>query len=200
MIKTFIFDLGNVIVRFDHSRIFKRIEQFCDLKSAEIQPIIFASTVVHDYDLGRISSPEFFEQATKLLSLRMTFIEFSDAWNSTFEAESILPDELIERLAEKYRLLILSDTNQLHFEFIKNNFPILRHFDDYVLSYETGSLKPQAEIYRTAVEKANCLPEECFFIDDREGNIFGARAVGINALLFDGSDTLVKDLKRLELL
>lgn len=184
MIKTFIFDLGKVIVNFDHSRIIKRIEQSCDLKSDEIYKIVFTSTTVRDYETGKISSLDFYSEVKKLLNLRMNFTEFADAWNSTFDMEPILSEKFIESLSKSYRLLVLSDTNELHFEFIKANFPIMHFFDDYVLSYQIDAVKPDPKIFLAAIEKANCLPEECFFTDDRSGNIEGAQSVGINALQF----------------
>jgi glucose-1-phosphatase len=199
MIKTLIFDLGNVIVRFDHSRIVQRIEQFCDFSGDDIYNQMFTSDVVRDYDSGKISSAEFFAKVKEKLNLRMSFSEFADAWNSTFDLKPILPKELFKTLAEKYRLLVLSDTNELHFEFIKRNFLLMRHFDDYVLSYKTGTLKPYPEIFQVAVEKANCLPEECFFTDDRAGNIEGAREAGINAVLFETGEKLYEDLQKLNL-
>ncbi len=187
MIKTFIFDLGKVIVNYDHSRITQRIEQFCDYKSEEIHKKIFASTVIHDYDLGKISSLQFFESVKDSLNLRMNFAEFAAVWNSTFDLEPIISEELIEKLAAKYRLIVLSDTNELHFEFIKQNFPILQYFDDFVLSYQVGAVKPAAEIFQIAIEKSDCLPEECFFTDDREGNVQGAKSFGINVVQFISS-------------
>lgn len=200
MIKTLIFDLGKVIVNFDHSRIIQRIEKSCDLKSEEIYRIVFTSTVVRDYETGKISSLKFFEEVKKLLSLRMTFLEFSDAWNSTFDLEPILSESFIDNLSQKYRLLVLSDTNELHFEFIKANFPILKYFDDFVLSYQAGAVKPFPQIFLSAIEKANCLAEECLFTDDREGNILGAKEVGINAIQFLTTDKFIEDLQKLNLI
>lgn len=192
MIKTFIFDLGKVIVDFDHSRIVARIEQFCDYKSDEIYQIIFSSTVIHDYDLGKISSLQFYEAVKELLNLRMNFAEFADAWNCTFDLESIISEEFIKNLSRKYRLLILSDTNELHFEFIKQNFSIMQYFDDYVLSYQIGAVKPFPEIFLKAIEKANCSAEECFFTDDRESNVLGAQKVGIQAVQFLSAEQIEK--------
>lgn len=200
MIKTVIFDLGNVIVRFDHSRIVQRIEQFCDLKSDEIYGHFFLSTVVHEYDHGQISSAEFYDKIKQVLNLQMSFAEFSAAWNCTFDLEPILPEELIKSLSEKYRLLILSDTNEFHFEFIKENFRALSYFDDYVLSYQVGAIKPAPEIFRAAIEKADCLPEECFFTDDREPNVHGAQQVGIKAIQFTTAEKFIEDLQKLRLL
>ncbi len=192
MIKTFIFDLGKVIVQFDHSRIVDRIEQFCDYKSEEIYKIIFASTIIHDYDLGKISSLQFYETVKDLLNLQMNFVEFSNAWNCTFDLEPIIPQEFIKNLSQKYRLLVLSDTNELHFEFIKQNFPVLQYFDDYVLSYQIGAVKPYPEIFLKAIEKANCSAEECFFTDDREPNVLGAQKVGMQAVQFLSAEQIKK--------
>lgn len=197
MIKTLIFDLGKVIVNFDHSRIIQRIEQFCDFNKTEISQKVFATTATQDYEIGKISSLEFFESVKNSLDLRMNFSEFAAAWNCTFDLEPILSEEFIENLANKCRLLILSDTNELHFEFIRQNFPILRHFDDYVLSYQVGFVKPFPEVFAKALEKANCSAEECFFTDDREPNVLGAQKVGINAVQFFSAEQLEKYLREL---
>lgn len=199
MIKTLIFDLGKVLVNFDHSRILQRIEKSCDFKRDEIYKIIFTSPAVRDYELGKISSLDFFEEVKTLLNLKMSFTEFADTWNSTFDLEPILPEEFIKSLSEKYRLLVLSDTNELHFEFIKANFTILRHFDDFILSYQVGTIKPASEIFYAAIEKANCSAEECFFTDDREGNILGAKEVGINVIQFITAENFIEDLQKLSL-
>lgn len=197
MIKTLIFDLGKVIINFDHSRIIQRIEQFCEFNKAEISQKVFATTATQDYEIGKISSLEFFESVKNSLDLRMNFSEFADAWTCTFDLELILSEKFIENLATKYRLLILSDTNELHFEFIRQNFPILRYFDDYVLSYQIGAVKPDGRIFRAAIEKASCSAEECFFTDDREPNVLGAQKVGINAVQFLSAEQLEKSLREL---
>lgn len=200
MIKTFIFDLGNVVISYDHNRIVSTVEQHCDYSADEIFNSIFLTQVVQGYDTGRISSVEFFDELKKIFSLRMTFDEFGKSWNSTFDLEPILSEELIKQLSEKYRLLVLSDTNDLHFEYIKEHFPILRYFDDFVLSYQTGFTKPSKEIFQIAVEKVGCLAEECFFTDDREGNVAGAIESGINAFQFISPAQFEAELKTRKLL
>jgi glucose-1-phosphatase len=192
MIKTLIFDLGKVIINFDHSRIVRRIEQHCQFNEVEIYQKILTTSATRSYEIGTISSNEFFEQIKQSLDLRMNFAQFSEVWNSTFDLETILSETFIKRLSEKYRLLILSDTNDLHFEFIKQNFPILQYFDDCLLSYRVGAVKPTPEIFLAALEKANCRPEECFFTDDRESNVHGAQKVGIKTVQFISAEQLEK--------
>jgi glucose-1-phosphatase len=194
MIKTFIFDLGKVIVPFELDNQIKILEKVCDLKHTEIREKILAAEEISLFETGKISAESLFETLKKLLGLRMTFAEFAAAWSSIFSLEPIISEQFIEKLSKKYRLIILSDTNELHFEFIRQNFPILRFFDDFVLSYQVGFLKPSREIFNAAIAKANCLPEECLFTDDREINVAGAMKFGIDAILFISAEQFEKKI------
>ena len=200
MIKTFIFDLGKVIVPFELDNNIKILEAACDLKHADIREKMFAAQELILFETGKITARDFFVFLKNLLGLRINFEEFARAWNSIFSLESILSEDLIEKLSKNYRLIILSDTNELHFEFIRQNFPILRFFDDFVVSYKVGFIKPSHEMFEAAIEKANCAAEECFFTDDREGNIEGAKEYGINAVQFVTARQFEEEIKRLKLL
>src|SRR3990170_3516731 len=92
--------------------------------------------------------------------------------------------DLIERLKKDFRLCLLSNTNELHFEFIRKNFPVVYKFDMWVLSYEAGVMKPDPEIFRIALRKAGIEAEEAIFIDDIRGHVFGAQGLGINSVEF----------------
>ncbi len=200
MIKTIIFDLGNVIVPFELDNGVKILESFCDIGHVEIREKIFASEEIRQFETGKISAAAFFEHLVSLLSVKIRYEDFVHAWNSIFSLEPLISENLIANLAAKYRLLILSDTNELHFEFIRQHFPILRHFDDFVVSYEVGFLKPAPEMFQAAVEKAQCLPNECFFTDDREGNVEGAKTFGIDAVQFISAKQFELELKFRKLL
>ncbi len=196
MIKTFIFDLGKVIVPFELDNHIKILESVCDLEYTEIRDKVFAAEELILFEKGEISARQLFEFLQKLLGLRMEFEEFVAAWNSIFSLEPIIAPALIEKLAAKYRLIILSDTNRLHFDFIREHFPILDFFDDFVVSYELGYVKPAPEIFRAAVIKAECLAEECFFTDDKEINVRGAVEFGINAVQFHSPEQFAAELSK----
>src|SRR5688572_12038651 len=125
MIKTFIFDLGNVIISFNHNKIVEKLQCVCRQSSDEIFARAISSKFVQDYNLGKISSAEFFDSVNRGLEMKMDFADFSQIWNCTFAPEPIIPKRIIKKLSEGYRLLVLSDTNELHFDFIKENFPFL---------------------------------------------------------------------------
>jgi putative hydrolase of the HAD superfamily len=195
MIKTFIFDLGNVIVSFDHNKTAERLMRVCEHASDVIFGKAFTSPLVQQYNLGKITSAEFFETLSRELDLRMNFADFSEAWNCTFAPEPLVSEQFIKTLADKYKLLLLSDTNELHFDYIRERFPALDYFDDFVLSHKAGAVKPSAEIFQAVVKIADCAPEECLFIDDLESNIEGAKKFGINALQFISQTQLEQELK-----
>ncbi len=200
MIKTVIFDLGNVIVSFDHNKISKRLEAVCEHASDEIFGKAVVGALAHEYNLGKISTAEFFAAVDRELDLRIGYEDFYAAWNCTFLPAPIIPERLIETLSESYKLLILSDTNEMHFDFIRENFPILNHFNDFIVSHKVNAVKPSAEIFQKAVETAQCLPEESLFIDDIAANVEGARKFGIDALQFISVGQLTEDLKARNLL
>jgi putative hydrolase of the HAD superfamily len=116
-------------------------------------------------------------------------------WGRIFLPETLIPESLFESLRQRHRLLLLSNTNAMHFRMAQERYPLLRHFDGYVLSYEVGSLKPSPEIYREAIARAGCRPQECFFTDDIPANVEAARKEGMQAVQFQSFDQLQADLR-----
>ena len=82
---------------------------------------------------------------------------------------------MLEHISAHHRMLVLSNTNAIHFDMVRQNYPWLRHFDHLVLSYEVKAMKPAPAIYHAAIERSGCPPEECFFTDDIAG-VCGGRA------------------------
>ncbi|HYZ85498.1 MAG TPA: HAD-IA family hydrolase, partial [Bryobacteraceae bacterium] len=88
----------------------------------------------------------------------------------------------------------LSNTNAIHFEMIEANYPILRHFDDKILSYKVGAMKPSPRIYEEAIRRANCEPSEIFFTDDIPQYVEGAKMAGIDAVVFENAAQIQREL------
>lgn len=195
MIKTIIFDLGGVLVPFDFKRAYARMELLCPYGVAEIPARLRTTDLVHRYETGQIPTPEFIEQLTGVLELRVTQDEFRELWSCIFLPGTLVPESLLASLKLNYRMLLLSNTNELHFSLVERNYPLLRHFDEFVLSHQVGAAKPSARIYEAALERAGCRPEECFFTDDLLPFVEGARRAGINAVQFQSADQLEADLR-----
>jgi len=171
VIKTIFFDLGNVIIPFDFLPAFALMAEAFDCPAAEIPARIRSTDMVQRFETGRITGEQFVSELSALIGLRMSFDEFCGLWTGIFNPEPLVPESLFLRLRANHRLLLLSNTNQIHFEMIQANYPLLRHFHGAILSYEVGAVKPSSKIFAAALSRAECHPEECFFTDDLAINI-----------------------------
>ena len=195
MLKAILFDLGNVIVPFDFKRAYAKLGPLCSCPVAEISPRLRSTDLIWRFETGRIAAEPFVSELSTLLGLETNYTDFCDLWTSVFLEDTLVPESLVARLADRHRLLVLSNTNPIHFSMLKARYPLLAHFHDFVLSYEVGALKPDAEIYREAVQRAGCRPEECFFTDDIEINVDAARNSGIDSVLFLSATQLEEELR-----
>ena len=194
--KAVIFDLGGVIVSFDFKRAYARLETLCPYAAAEIPKRLRAAGIAPRFEKGEIGAADFVQEISTLLELRVTHEEFCEIFNCIFLPETLVPESLLVRIRERCRLLLLSNTNPIHFSMIERTYPILAHFDDVVLSYRVGLQKPAAEIYRAAIALAGCQPGECFFTDDMSSNVDGAIAEGMDAVRFESAGQIEVELRR----
>jgi glucose-1-phosphatase len=195
-IKAVIFDLGRVIVPFDFMRGYVTMEALCGIPAAEIPKRIAPTGLVQRFESGGIEPRDFVREFSKHLNLDTSYESFCEIWSSIFLPETLIPEAMLAGIAAQYPLVLLSNTNAIHFEMVRRNYPLLRHFHSCVLSYEVGAMKPLPLIYRRAIEKAGCLPEECFFTDDIPEYVAGARAQGIDAVQFESAEQIRQELQR----
>jgi putative hydrolase of the HAD superfamily len=195
VIKAILFDLGNVIVPFDFKRAYTKLGPLCSCPVTEISPRLRSTDLVQRFETGKIEAEPFVAELSALLGLRTTYGEFCDLWTSVFFEDTLVPESLIAGLRDRHRMLVLSNTNPIHFSMLKAQYPLLGHFDDFVLSYEVGAQKPDAEIYQEAIKRAGCRPDECFFTDDIAINVDAARNNGMDAVQFLSSAQLEEELR-----
>jgi putative hydrolase of the HAD superfamily len=196
MIKTVLFDLGNVIIPIDFRRCHEALALVCPHPPESVPKLIGGTGLPTRFEQGEISAEEFVAETCSLLDMKITFEEFWDVWNRIYLPEPLIPEELLLGLRRKQRLLLLSNTNCIHFDVAQRRYPLLRHFDDYVLSYKVGAMKPSSKIYQEAIARAECRAEECLFIDDLEVNVEAARKEGMQAIRFLSWGQLEKELRR----
>jgi len=194
VIKTVIFDLGKVLIPFDFARGYRALEELCHYSAAEIPKRISTTDLVHRFETGLIEPRDFVTEISGMLELEATYEQFCEIWSSIFMPATLVPESLLAALGERYRMLVLSNTNALHFDMVRENYPLLRHFDDFVLSYEVKAMKPAPAIYKEAIARAQCRPEECFYTDDILAYVEGARQQGIDAVQFESGEQLERDL------
>jgi len=189
-LKTIVFDFGNVLGLFDHRLTLTRLAAHTDMSPEEMYEAVYLSPMEDAYESGQISSEDFVEQIRRLCRLRCDSQVIADAWSDIFRPNHEVC-ALVPALKSRYRLLLGSNTNELHARQFRRQFAdTLRHFDALVLSYEIGTRKPHEGFFQHCQRLAHCAPHECLFIDDIPANIAGARACGWNGILYHNADNL----------
>ena len=175
MIRAFIFDIGNVILRFDFQHAIRKLEQHCSPVSEAILDLI--EPVKAAYEGGRLDRAGFREQVRAILRYTGSDADFVAAWEDIFtENEPMV--RLIEELEPRYPLYLLSNTSDIHVDFILRRYPVFSRFRDAVYSYKVRASKPHRDIYEIAERQFGVTPSDTLFIDDLEPNIAGAAELG----------------------
>jgi len=194
MIEVVYFDLGKVIVDFDHSRAAQELLKVTPLSLKEAMAVLSDGELVSEYETGRLSSQQHYRKVCRRLQMEVSIEKFRELWGSMFLPEPLLSESFLQDLKKRYRLMLLSNTNEIHFDFVIQNYPILRMIEERLLSYQAGCMKPQARIFELAIKKAGVAPENIFFTDDRPENIEAAQRSGIQALLFQSETQFKRDM------
>jgi len=196
-IETIVFDFGRVVGFFDHRLTTNRLAVHAGLPAEEMHTYLFGGALEDDYESGRISTSEFLKRVRETCRLSCPDEIIAAAWADIFwpnpEVCALLP-----RLKPHYRLLLGSNTNELHARHFCGQFADrLRHFDALVLSHEIGVRKPKPGFFEHCARVAGCAPAACLFIDDLAANITGARACGWQGIVYTGFADLCKQLTAL---
>lgn len=193
MIQAVIFDFGNVVCAFDNDRFVRSLLRFTSRNFDDLKAAIYASDLQPRFESGRISSREFFREASRSGGLSASSKEFFQAFLDIFTP---IPStfRLIRELKETYKIGLLSNTNECHYERYFKQVEIFPLFDAVTLSFEVKEMKPGERIYRDAVEKLRVRPEECVYIDDIEAYAAGARRVGMKGIRYVTHGALLDSL------
>jgi len=199
MIEVIFFDLGNVILPFNHYQIAEKLSPFVQEKDFQDPRKIFSyifdlkTGAINPFDAGELSPKEFFQSLKESLQLSISFEAFVPIWNEIF-VEDREVSEIIRSLKGKWRLGLLSNTDPLHFNYIVLTFPVLSALEKWILSYEVGFKKPDARIFQRAIEWASVEPEKILFIDDTKGHVEAAISLGMQGIHFHSGQQLKEEL------
>ena len=198
-IEVIFFDLGNVILPFNHYQIAEKLSPFVQKKDVQDPRKIFSyifdleNGAINPFDAGELSSKEFFQSLKESLQLCIPFEAFIPIWNEIF-IENPEVSDIIRSLKGKWRLGLLSNTDPLHFNYIVSTFPIVSTLEKWILSYEVGFKKPDIRIFQKATEWASVEPEKILFIDDTKGHVEAAISLGMQGIHFISATKLREEL------
>jgi len=193
-IKAIIFDLGRVVIKIDD--IEARKKKF--LKDYDLDEEVLRENLIA-YEVGNISTDDFFDELQKHTKTSDT--KLREEFLSMLLGKNQNTVRLIKDLKKrKYKVACLSNTIDIHWEYIKNEYRILDLFDEKIASHIVGIAKPDLKIYKHTLRLLDIEPQESVFIDDLEENIAAADSLGMKGILFNNDlhdiselqDSLVK--------
>ncbi|WP_316797002.1 HAD family phosphatase [Pedobacter agri] len=190
-IKNIIFDYGNVIFDIDF-RIAQ--ESFKKLGITNIENFFAHKShnqLFDDFETGTISPSEFRDGIRKAANKPvLTDAQIDEAWNSLLIGTIQENHDLLLKVKDKYRTFLLSNNNEIHYDWIINYLETtfkLNNYDDYFekayFSQQMKLRKPNTNIFEQVLKDNNLNPAETLFIDDSPQHIEGAKKVGLNTLL-----------------
>jgi glucose-1-phosphatase len=200
-IKAVLFDAGKVILHFNFDPAFKRLARHARVTPKEIEDFFVASGLEVLYDGGKITSLHFYREVKKALGLRMTYEAFRRAWCAIFTPKNDVIALVRELKKKGYRLVLVSNTNDMHFRHEFGKYPVFRLFDKLVLSFKEKCRKPDPRIYRVAAKACRAKPREIFYIDDRADLTEAARELGFHTFTYKNDIVRLRaEMKKLGIL
>lgn len=189
-IKSIIFDLGGVIINIDYSLTQKALEKFGVKESGKVYLQSVQEKVFDAFETGKISPREFRKNLKKIIPQQISDDELDHAWNAMLLDLPLRRIKLLEKLKTKYRLFLLSNTNEIHFSVLSEyllktyGFRSMKHiFEKEYLSYKLGMKKPERKIFELVLNENNLEAKETLFIDDTAKYIEVAEKIGFEVLL-----------------
>lgn len=181
MIKTIIFDFGDVFINLDIDEAIQRALTLFKVNSFSDETIATNNL----YEQGLITTTDFIKFYKKTFP-SITESKIIETWNSILKDFPVYRLEFLKTLSEekKYILILLSNTNELHINWVKEHIPFYNQFkncfDAFYLSHEIQLKKPNTEVFQLVLDQNNLIAEECLFIDNTKEHIETASKLGFN--------------------
>ena len=195
--RAIIFDIGRVLVGVDVSRVTASLTTRVSLSPSELWSAIEKDPRWPDWQKGRISPRDWHLHLSQRLHVSLSFEQFADVWNRAIAPQPIQDDAFLERLAKRYRLAVLSNTDPIHVAHLQSSFAFFRLFPVRIYSCTVGVCKPDPLIYREALRACKVAASQAVYIDDIPAYVEAAQLLGISGIHFQSPDQLIAALRHL---
>jgi putative hydrolase of the HAD superfamily len=202
-IRNLLFDLGNVIIDIDIKGAKFNIEALLDPKypGKEVESYLYQA--IHQFEVGEIDREVFLQAMLKYALPEVSSSDMIEAWNSMLIGIPIYRLTMLEKLRQDFNVLLLSNTNAIHLEWVYDHMnrhfgePEFeqKYFDDTYYSHLIKSRKPDAKCFQIVLDQSYITPEKTLFIDDFEENIIAAHKLGFKTHLNPAGEEIAEVLK-----
>ena len=171
-----LFDLGGVLVDLGDPVAAIGL----DMSSDEFWATWLSSPLVRSYETGQLTSEEFVTQFGAHLGFHNAaeFDQLIRSWRLPMFDES---EEFLKSLTQDVEVALLSNTNEIHWQFVLSQTAVFESFSKLFLSFETGNAKPDTAAFQDVVDHFGCNPGDIVFLDDNAHNVAAAQSVGLRS-------------------
>lgn len=196
-IENIIFDVGQVLVKFDWETFLKGFG-FDKEKYEKIADATFRSSIWDERDKGLLEEDEYVRRFAELApEYEADIREVLRRSPETITASDYAETWVKYLKNQGYHLYVLSNYSNYMLEHNRPQMSFLKYMDGAVFSCQVGEIKPEPEIYRILLERFHLKADKCVFLDDRRENCKGAQKLGIHAIQFQNFKQAVSELEKL---
>lgn len=190
------FDLGNVIFHFDYNLALDKIKTRLGVSTETIIKEFYDNDFCIPFEKGLVSGHSFYSKFKEKFSADLSYDDFVDIWCEIFWPNPEVFD-LIEKLSRNLPVYLISNINQLHFDYLFKKYQFFfSFFKDLILSYKVKYVKPEFGIYQELKKRSGADFRNIVYIDDRQDLVKAAGGFGLECIRFIGFEQLIRDLKR----
>jgi FMN phosphatase YigB (HAD superfamily) len=198
--KAVVFDLGKVLVDFDYSIAARRIAARGKMTLQEIAAYINQSPLFFEYESGRVTTQQFFDEIRGVTGFRGDLGEFSNCFADIFTAIEPMVQLQADLQQAGMPAYAFSNTNELAVQHIRRTFPFYSRLNGHILSYEHGAMKPDARLYEVVERHSGLRGGEILYLDDRQENVVAGAARGWQVILQESPEKSFAAIQKLGLL
>lgn len=191
------FDMGNVMLNFDHHRGCRQMAAVAGISEELVWKVLFAEGAHWRHESGELNLREYFDLFRRATNSSPDFEAWVYAGGAIFEMNRSMKPLLGSLSAARFRMGILSNTCEQHWKYVTGRrFGLIpKSFEILILSHEVKVMKPDPAIYHIAIERTGLPANRNFFVDDRADNVEAAQAAGMDAILFTSASEVAQQLR-----
>lgn len=196
-IKTLVFDLGGVILDLAVDKTIAAFAKLAGISQEKATSIFHTSPEFNLYEKGGMTDQQFRQFLKSAYTPSSSDQEIDTAWNQMLRSIPLIKLQLLEKLKAQHRVLLLSNTNEIHLTYINSKLlpagalNLDQYFHRAYYSHRMLKRKPDAEIFQQVLDENNLVPNETLFLDDNLMNIKGAESVGMKTVHVTTPDVML---------
>lgn len=196
-LRAIIFDIGRVLIRVNVARAMTDLAHGVSLSPEEVWSALERDPRWKDWQEGRMSPRDWHLHVSRRLGSKLSFEQFVEVWNRALDPTPIHEDAFLAKLAKKYRLAVLSNTDPLHVAHLEKTFGFFEMFPARIYSCSIGASKPDPVIYKEALQACKVHAQEAVYVDDIPAYAQAASQLGMHGIVFVSAEQLQYDLRSL---